>query len=488
LRQDNAQFIALMNIAHAIAENAQRLQDDLQLIDVPLLKAGGDTLYQAASKLFSKLGRIADSGGVNPADRIIERQLHDALEDLNSQCKVLSHNRHMPSDYLALLKELSNDSKMLQRDLESAYQASRVAIDPPPLPSRVLIIDGDNANRLVLARYLRTLGHEVETSATSKSVFELLLNNTFDLIFLDLSMPEVNGLDILTEIKSSERWRAIPVVMISGIRDEESVISCIEAGADDFLIKPINRVLLNARVNAGLARKRWHDREQQYLKDLEQSHQLIRDTFGRYVSTEIVDNIMAHPEGLDLGGKTTSASILMADIRGFTTLAEQLPPDKVLRLLNNYLAVMSDIIMGHGGTIDEFIGDAILAIFGAPIDCPDHADRAVACALDMQAAISGINEQNRAQDLPEIGIGVAVNTGEVIAGNIGCAKRVKYGVVGHTVNLTARMESICPAGDILVSRATFNKANRKLKHSREFEIAPKGMVERLQVCNIIGYA
>ena len=227
---------------------------------------------------------------------------------------------------------------------------------------------------------------------------------------------------------------------------------------------------------------------QRYLQDRERSQEQIRHTFGRYVSTEIFDDIMARPDGQNLGGKTTCASILMADIRGFTTLAEQLPPGKVLNLLNNYLGVMSDIIIGHGGTIDEFIGDAILAIFGVPAQCPDHADRAVACALDMQRAIVGINQQNRDQNLPEVGIGVAVNTGEVIAGNIGCDKRVKYGVVGHTVNLTARMESICGAGEILISRATFDESSRELKQINEFEIEPKGMVERLTVCNISGYA
>ncbi len=483
--QDSAQFAALMNIAHAIADNTRRVQDQLRPLQSKELDAETDSLNSAASSLFNTLTRTAANDDFDPSDRQVILRIRKELHSIIGHSDTLAEHHRVLADHRPILEEMGHDARMLLQELEEAHKsAKKLASGSKVAPGRILIIDDDDANRLVLARHLQHLGHQVETSSSSTKVFDLLGSAVFDLIFLDLTMPEVDGLAILTQLKASERWRAIPVVMISGIHDEDSVISCIEAGADDFLIKPINRVLLNARLNAGLERKRWHDREQRYLKDLERNHQFIRDTFGRYVSEEIVDSILAQPNGLHLGGKMTRVSILMADIRGFTTMAEKLAPAQVVKMLNNYLGVMSEIIIHHKGTIDEFIGDAILAIFGAPITQQDHADRALACALDMQGAIGQINAENQRLGLPDIGVGIAVNTGEVVAGNIGSSKRVKYGVVGHTVNLTARMESFCRAGEILASQETLNYSTRKIKHSYQFEITPKGMVERLRVCNI----
>ena len=477
-----------MNIAHAIVESGRRAQAQLSPLPIARVQDDAEALSQSASTVFTTLAEAGDPNGFNPADRLVHTQLVRALGDVRALCRSLAAQDSIPQEARRLLTELNDDTRLLQRELEDAHRAANSATaGSRPTPGKILIIDDDDANRHALARHLHQLGHEAETCCNSSQVFDLLEASPFDLIFLDLTMPGTDGLSVLSQLKGSERWRPIPVVMISGVRDEEAVIRCIEAGADDFLIKPLNRVLLNARLNAGLERKRWHDREQLYLQDLERSHRFIRDTFGRYVSEEIVDNILAQPDGMHLGGKTTHASILMADIRGFTTMAEQLPPSKVVRLLNNYLGVMSEIIMRHRGTIDEFIGDAILTVFGAPIACRDHADRAIACALEMQGAVSQINQENHHYGLPDIGIGIGINTGEVIAGNIGSIKRVKYGVVGHTVNLTSRIESCCRAGEILISQATLNAASRKVKHSYEFEISPKGMSERLKVCNITGY-
>lgn len=476
-----------MNIAHAIADNTQRAQGMVRPLEDQKILAAADTLTQAGTHLFGTLTTIA---GNDDSNSLPDDLLHSIRTDLNNvigYSDTLADNALIGGDTKLIFAELCKDARVLLQELDEIRKA---ALSPPSErkgePGRILLIDDDNANRQVLARHLKQLGHFVETANSGGTVFELLEDKTFDLIFLDLSTPEVTGLEILTRLKSTEAWRAIPVVMISGIHDEDAVIQCIEAGADDFLIKPINRVLLNARLNAGLERKRWLDKEQQYRVDLERSHQFIKDTFGRYVSEEIVENILAQPGGLNLGGKNTEVTILMADIRGFTTMAEKLEPSQVVKLLNNYLGVMSEIIMFHEGTIDEFIGDAILALFGAPIEHPDHADRAIACALDMQAAVKDINTELARQGLPDIGIGVAVNTGPVVAGNIGSSKRIKYGVVGHTVNLTARMESFCRAGEILASQACLDAADRKVNHSYQFEISPKGMVERLRVCNITG--
>jgi class 3 adenylate cyclase len=326
----------------------------------------------------------------------------------------------------------------------------------------------------------------VITANSGETALDLVQQETIDLILLDLIMPGISGYDVLIKLKQNEGLRAIPIIMVSGQHDTEGVIRCIEAGADDYLRKPFNPVLLNARLNAGLERKRWHDKETEYKNELERNQRFIRNTFGRYLSDDIVDNLLEKKDGLDLGGKLCDVTVLMADIRGFTAICEKLEPQRIVSLLNNYLGSMSEIIMQHDGTVDEFIGDAILAIFGAPLSANDDADRAIRCALKMQDEIDTINARIQAEGLPEISIGIGLNTGRVVAGNIGSEKRSKYGVVGHPVNVTARIESYTTGGEILASQAVVDACTSSLSLGRNFTTQPKGIVDHITIHQITG--
>jgi len=255
-------------------------------------------------------------------------------------------------------------------------------------------------------------------------------------------------------MKENEDLRATPVVMISGRQDMDQIISCIQAGADDYLLKPFNPVLLQARISAGIERKRWHDREEDYRHQLERNERFIRRTFGRYLSDDIVDQLLEAPEGLELGGDLREVTIMMSDICGFTSLAEHLPPTDVVSLLNRYFEPMTNIIFEHDGTIDEFLGDAILAVFGAPRTRDDDPERAVRCALAMRDAMQAVNEANKAAGLPALSQRIALNTGSVIAGNIGSEQRAKYGCVGHAMNVTSRIEGQTDTDEILIAAAT----------------------------------
>ena len=307
-----------------------------------------------------------------------------------------------------------------------------------------------------------------------------------DVVLLDLMMPDMNGHEVLRRIKEHPEWRATPVIVISGSQDMDGIIECIEAGADDYLFKPFNPVLLQARIKAGIERKRWHDKEQQYRQQLERNEKFIRATFGRYLSDEIVTDILERPEGLELGGDLRRVSIMLSDIRGFTSLSENLAPAQVVSMLNRYLGVMTDIIMAHHGTIDEFIGDAILAVFGAPQYRDDDADRAVRCALAMQAAMIDINALNEAEGFPTINTGIAINTGDVIAGNIGSERRSKYGFVGHPMNVTSRIEDITAGGEILISDSTLTSLKGSYAMGRSERIKVKGIDETILVHEIAG--
>jgi class 3 adenylate cyclase len=183
----------------------------------------------------------------------------------------------------------------------------------------------------------------------------------------------------------------------------------------------------------------------------------IRDTFGRYVAKEVVDELLGSPDGLRLGGESRVITILVTDLRGFTALAAALPPKAVLEILNRYLARMVAVIGKHRGTVDEIQGDGILAFFGAPLAGADDPVRAVACAVEMQQALEAFNAEQRAAGRPEVGMGIGINTGEVIVGNIGSEQRTKYGAVGSAINMAYRIESYTVGGQILLSPVTWER-------------------------------
>jgi adenylate cyclase len=229
----------------------------------------------------------------------------------------------------------------------------------------------------------------------------------------------------------------------------------------------------------------------QQLKDsyeqLERRNQFIRKTFGRYTSDDIVEALLDMPDGLKLGGEKREVTLLMSDLRGFTSLAERLEATDVVALLNHYLSAMFEPIQRNGGTIDEIIGDAILVIFGAPLAMEDAAQHAVQCALEMQKAMGGVNEHNIKRGWPEIEMGIAVHTGELVVGNIGSKKRSKYGVVGRHVNLTARIESFTVGGQVLVSPALMQAAGGHLILGDEIEVHAKGMRQAIKCRELLGH-
>lgn len=182
--------------------------------------------------------------------------------------------------------------------------------------------------------------------------------------------------------------------------------------------------------------------------------EVIRNAFGRYVSPEVAQAVLASPEGLRLGGRKREITVLMSDLRGYTRFAEHGDPAGVMEVLNDYLGRMADIVIAHGGTVNEFIGDAVFAVFGAPIEHPDHAERAAASALAMLGAMDELNEANVARGRPRFEMGVGINTGEAVVGNIGSEQRTKYSVVGAAVNLAARVESCTVGGQVLISEST----------------------------------
>ncbi|MBD2000513.1 adenylate/guanylate cyclase domain-containing protein [Leptolyngbya sp. FACHB-541] len=205
-----------------------------------------------------------------------------------------------------------------------------------------------------------------------------------------------------------------------------------------------------------------------------QSAEVIRNTFSRYLTEEIVANLLETPEGLRLGGERRKITILISDLRGFTAISEQLSPEQVVTLLNLYLERMTHVISQYNGNINEVIGDGIVVLFGAPTQRSDDAARAIACAVAMQLAITEINQQNQQLNLPTLEMGIGINTGEAIVGNIGSQRRAKYTAIGSQVNLASRIESSSIGGQVLISEATFTEVEPLLSIFSQTEVEVKG--------------
>jgi class 3 adenylate cyclase len=212
----------------------------------------------------------------------------------------------------------------------------------------------------------------------------------------------------------------------------------------------------------------------------------IRNTFGRYVSPEVAQTLLESPEGLKFGGEKREVTVLMSDLRGYTRFAEQGDPAWVMEILNDFLACMTDIIIAYGGTINEFIGDAIFAVYGAPIPYHDHAERAAASALAMQRAMTQINQAHTEHGRPRFEMGIGLNTGEAVVGNIGSEQRAKYAVVGAAVNLAARVEGCTVGGQIFLSPATYERLRDLAEVAPPVPVEVKGIAEPLLLYELRG--
>ena len=221
-------------------------------------------------------------------------------------------------------------------------------------------------------------------------------------------------------------------------------------------------------------------------EDLYLRNEFIRKVFGKYVTNEVAESVMKTDGPLELGGERCKVTILMADVRGFTPMSERLPPESVVDALNGCLGAMPQVIMGYGGSIDNFIGDAIMAMFGVPITKDDDADRAVACAIEMQNAMVEVNARNAERHLPELAIGIGLNTGEVVAGNIGSEQRMKYSVIGSLVNLAARIESFASGGQVLSSDSTFEEVQNDVQTDGRLNVKLKGIEGTVPIHEIVG--
>ena len=360
------------------------------------------------------------------------------------------------------------------------------AASPDQEHGRLLVVDDNEMNRDMLSRRLAAKGHSVQVAEDGQKALDSIERDRPDLVLLDVMMPGISGLEVLQRLRQQYSVSDLPVIMATAMDASKDIVEALRLGANDYVTKPLDFPVVLARVQGQLALKRAKDEIQKLAHDLELHNRFIRHTFGRYLSSEVVSRLLETPEGLKLGGESRRVTILMSDLRGFTSVSERLGPEQVVRLLNTYLGAMASLILKHQGTIDEFIGDAVLAIFGAPISRDDDGRRALACAIEMQLAMEDVNRQNQLEGLPRVEMGIAVHTGPVVVGNIGSQERTKYGVVGPTVNLTGRIESYTVGGQILISDETCREGGEAVSVDGRMEVQAKGSKDPIVVWNLRG--
>jgi adenylate cyclase len=389
--------------------------------------------------------------------------------------------------------------------LTSKDGAAPVAGVPDPA---LLVVDDNEDNRYVLSQQLNIQGYDNITTATNgHEALNNLRSKSFDLVLLDIMMPDLNGYEVLERMRSSPELRNIPVIMISGIGELDSVVRCIELGAEDYLPKPFEPTLLRARVRATLERKRLHDQVVAQAADLASQaaelanwnktlEQRVADQLGeiermgrlrRFLSPQVADLIVASGMEKQLQSHRREITALFCDLRGFTRFSETSDPEDVMVLLRDYHAVIGQIVIKYGATLEHFAGDGVMMIFNAPVPIDKPQLQAVRMALEMRDAMGTFTQKWRRLG-HDIGFGIGISHGFATLGTIGFEGRFDYAAVGTVSNIASRLCDEAKPGQILISPRVLMAVEDTMKVELVGELTLKGIQRPMTAYNVIDAA
>jgi adenylate cyclase len=302
----------------------------------------------------------------------------------------------------------------------------------------ILAVDDEPANLALLRKLLTSQGYDVVEAVDGPSALSAVAEHRPDVVCLDVMMPGLDGIEVCQRLRLQPENAGLPILLLTALDRREDKARGLEAGANDFLTKPFDPSELSARLRSLLRTKALQDR--------------LVVLLGRYVSENVAAEALRDPFAVSLGGDRRHVSTLFADVRGYTALAAEHPPETTLDILNRYLTVVSDAVERHGGTVADLLGDGVFAFFGAPMMHSDDPERAVRAAIAVQTAVMRLEIPTMPGVRLQAGIGVT--SGEVIAGNVGSERRMHYAVVGDSVNVAARLQLAAGPGQILVDEST----------------------------------
>jgi adenylate cyclase len=371
------------------------------------------------------------------------------------------------------------------------------------LASSILVAEDDAVARATLAKGLAQEGHRVTTAKDGRQALELLSTEPFDAVLLDIVMPDVDGFEVLTQMKADPQLRHLPVIVVTSVDDVASAVRCIEMGADDYLTKPFDPVLLRARLNAGLTKKRLHDLEGRHLGEVtalnsrlearieEQMGELVRTgELRRFLPPQVAEGLLSGDLGSD-GLQRRKVTILFSDMVGFTDLSDTLDPEELAEVLDEYLREMTSVVISHGGTLDNYIGDGVMAVFGAPKQMDEHeqAWAAVRSALAMRDRARDLAARIRGRGIPaDLQIRVGVNAGQCMVGVFGSDVLRAYKIVGFAVNIAARLQTEAAPGTILSGYRTYALIKDRIRAERLEPLMVKGSARAVEAWEILGLA
>ncbi len=396
---------------------------------------------------------------------------------------------------------------------ESPEPAAQLVEAPSPLSAAplhrasVLVVDDSRTMRLSLVQALNELGFDnIKEAKNGRQALELVLKEPFDLMLLDMEMPEMNGMEVLLAMKNNPQLSVLPVIVISGADQIENAVSCIEAGAEDYLPKPFNPTLLRARATSSIEKKRLRDLDRIRLTQLqtekdrtEAANRLVTEKnqiletlsskLSKYLSPQIYQSIFRGDQNVEISSKRKKLTICFTDIAGFTETTDNLESEELTNVLNHYLTEMSVIALQHGATIDKFIGDAMLLFFGDPESkgVSEDAKACVLMAIAMQRRMRELEQEWRNRGLLRpFRIRMGIATGFCTVGNFGSRDRMDYTIIGNEVNLAARLQSATEPGSILLSHETNALVQGLVLTEEQPPITVKGFPKPISGYKLVG--
>lgn len=343
---------------------------------------------------------------------------------------------------------------------------------------RILAVDDNPVNLELLQAVAESAGYEVMTVDNGTDALTRAETASPDLIILDINMPKMDGYEVCRQLKGNARTSNIPVIMLTALFEVSSKVEGLDAGADDYLTKPFSASELLARIDRRLRAKGESDQ-------LRQMQEQLRETFSRFVAPSVVEAMLQDPTRVKLGGALQTVTVMFADLQNFTTISEMTAPEQLLSTLNGYHELLVKVIQSLNGTIDKFMGDAVMALFNAPLEQEDHVRRAVRAALLIRSLLPAFHEQ--LEPVLQMQVNVGIHTGQAIVGNVGAPQLMDYTAVGDTVNVAARLQGQGHDGQIIISEAVYTQVQDEIDARLIGQRQLKGRSYPITLYEVLGY-
>lgn len=342
---------------------------------------------------------------------------------------------------------------------------------------KIAIADDEPYILILLETYLGE-DYNLIKASNGEELVKKVFEHQPDLVLTDVMMPIKNGFDVCRELKENPSTQFIPIIILTALGQKERKIEGLNAGADDFITKPFDSTELKARVQSLLRVKKLHD-------EVQKRNKILNNILNKYLSESVSKTILQNPEKfLKLGGETKRITVLFADIRGFTAFAEDKSASDIVDILNLTFTELVKIIFQNKGTFDKFMGDCIMSFYGAPISYEDDEIRAIKTAISMQKIFKNLENKIQAKFGDTLGLGIGINTGEVVVGNVGSDKFMDYTVIGDNVNIAKRIEEITHKGEIIITESTYEKVKDLVTAQKLTQHKLKGKIKTVDLYRI----